>query len=126
LTGRNLYAKTILPLRKKGKIQTKKEQQNMGTIQAPELVTKWTLEQLTEQMAIGQTLQHLVMLHQADHEAGKSRTQIKEAIAAINITLTNLRNDIDALIAYTGMPPDQKLRRKPGRPAKRDSDSKNF
>jgi hypothetical protein len=81
----------------------------MGTIQAPELVNKWTLEQLTEQMAIGQ---HLVMLHHADREAGKSRGYQHHP-----------RHDIDALIAHTGM---QKLRRKPGRPAKRDSDSKDF
>jgi hypothetical protein len=84
----------------------------MGTIQAPELFDKWKLKQLTQEMAIGQTLQHLVMLHDADWEAGKSRTQI-------NITLANLRADIDALIAHTGMPPNQKPKRKRGRPAKK-------
>jgi hypothetical protein len=90
----------------------------MGTIEAQKLLNKWKIEELTVEMAIGHIVQHLVILHDINQQAGQSRTQIKDAIAAINITLANLRADVDALIAHTGMPPDQKPRRRPGRPPK--------
>jgi hypothetical protein len=40
-------------------------------------------------------------------------TKIQTAIDAINITLYNLRADVDSLIAHTGMTPNPKGTKKP-------------
>ena len=72
----------------------------MGTMTPQKLLQQWTLENLTTEMATGHTLQNLV--------------KIQRAIDAINLTLYNLRSDVDNLIVHTGM--KQKTRKK--RPAK--------
>ena len=71
----------------------------MGTLPPQDLLKEWTLEKLTVEMATGHTVQNLVKLQQA--------------IDAINITLYNLRADIDSLIAHTGMRPNAKGKKKP-------------
>ncbi len=71
----------------------------MGTMPPQKLLKKWKLEDLTLEMAIGHILQHLV--------------KILTTLAAINITLCNLRADVDSLIAHTGMKPNSKGKKKP-------------
>ena len=71
----------------------------MGTMPPQKLIKKWELEDLTPEMAIGQILQHLV--------------KILTTLQAINITLYNLRADVDSLIAHTGMTPNPKGKKKP-------------
>ena len=71
----------------------------MGTISPQELLKRWQLEELTGEMAIGHLLQHLA--------------KIQTAIDAVNITLYNLRADVDSLIAHTGMNPKAKNKKKP-------------
>ena len=66
----------------------------MGTMTPEKLLRQWSLEQMTTEMATGHTLQNLV--------------KIQKAIDAINITLYNLRADVDSLIAHTGMKPKGK------------------
>ena len=66
----------------------------MGTMTPQKLLNQGTLENMTADMAVGHTLQNLV--------------KIQQAIDAINITLYNLRADIDSLIAHTGMTPKGK------------------
>lgn len=71
----------------------------MGTLTPQNLLKEWTLEKLTTEMATGHTLQNLV--------------KIQEAIDTIQVTLRNLRADVDSLIAHTGMPPNPKGKKKP-------------
>lgn len=66
----------------------------MGTLPPSELLKKWRLKTMTVEMAVGHILQHLV--------------KIVTALSALNITLYNLRADVDSLIAHTGMSPDPK------------------
>jgi hypothetical protein len=73
----------------------------MGTMQPQELLKQWELETLSVPMATGHSLQNLVKMQQA--------------IDAINITLYNLRADVDSLIAHTGLKPDPKGQKKPPR-----------
>jgi hypothetical protein len=92
----------------------------MGTIPAPKLLDKWKLQQLTVEMAAGHTLQHLVMLHDNDHEANRQRHRILKALEEIQTSLRNLRTDVDGLIAHTGMSYTP-VKRKPGRPQKTET-----
>ncbi len=73
----------------------------MGTIPPQDLLQQWTLEKLTVEMATGHTLQHLV--------------KIQRAIEAMQISLRNLRADVDRLLAHTGMKPNPKSKKKPPR-----------
>ena len=57
----------------------------MGTMSPPEILKKWKREEITVEMATGHSLQNLV--------------RIQTAIDALNITLYNLRADVDSLIA---------------------------
>ncbi len=71
----------------------------MGTMPPQELIKKWEREEITVKMAIGHILQHLA--------------KIQTTIDAVNITLYNLRADVDSLIAHTGMMPNPKGTKKP-------------
>ena len=71
----------------------------MGTMPPQELTKKWEREEITVEMAIGHILQHLV--------------KILTTLKAINITLYNLRADVDSLIAHTGIRPNPKGKKKP-------------
>ncbi len=71
----------------------------MGTMHPQKLLNKWQLEEMTVEMTTGHTLQNLI--------------KIQTAIDAINITLYNLRADVDSLIAHTGMKPNPKGKKKP-------------
>jgi len=71
----------------------------MGTIRPQELLKQWELEKIPVQMATGHILQNLV--------------KIQQAIDAINLTLYNLRADVDSLIAHTGIKPNPKGKKKP-------------
>jgi hypothetical protein len=71
----------------------------MGTIPPQEILKQWMLEKITVEMATGHSLQNLV--------------KIQQAIDAIQITLRNLRADVDSLIAHTGMKPNPKGKKKP-------------
>ena len=71
----------------------------MGTLSPQDLLKEWTLEKLTVEMATGHTVQNLV--------------KIQQVIDAIQITLRNLRADVDSLIAHTGMKPNTKGKKKP-------------
>jgi len=66
----------------------------MGTMTPQKLLQQWKLENMTVEMTTGHILQNLV--------------KIQTAIDAINITLYNLRADVDSLIAHTGMKPKGK------------------
>ena len=71
----------------------------MGTLPPQDLLKEWTLEKLTVEMATGHTLQNLV--------------KIQEAIDTIQITLRNLRADVDSLIAHTGIKSNPTGKKKP-------------
>lgn len=71
----------------------------MGTVKPDELLRLWSLGKATAEMVIGHLIQNLV----------KQQT----AIQNINLTLYNLRADVDSLIAHTGMKPNPKGRKKP-------------
>jgi hypothetical protein len=71
----------------------------MGTITPTELLRLWELEKMPVERTTGHTLQNLV--------------KIQTAIDTINITLYNLRADVDSLIAHTGMKPSQTGKKKP-------------
>ncbi|NIP25669.1 MAG: hypothetical protein GWO38_18085 [Phycisphaerae bacterium] len=73
----------------------------MGTIPPQELLKQWRLEKMSVDMTTGHILQNLVKL--------------QRAIDAINITLYNLRADVDSLIAHTKMKPNPKGKKKPGK-----------
>ena len=92
----------------------------MGTEPAKELLKKWKLRSLTVEMATGHTLQHLVMLHEADKQANIQCLQIISALGEIETSVRSLRHDVDALIAHTSMPPPPPPPPKPkrGRPRK--------
>lgn len=74
----------------------------MGTMHPQELLRQWPLEKMPVEMTTGHILQNLVL--------------IQTAIDAINITLYNLRADVDSLIAHTGMQPNSKGKKKGGSP----------
>ena len=63
----------------------------MGTVTPAELLRLWTLEQVTVEMVVGHLIQNLV----------KQQT----ALETTNLTLYNLRADVDSLIAQSGMKP---------------------
>ncbi|HXV97362.1 MAG TPA: hypothetical protein VEC93_02995 [Anaerolineae bacterium] len=71
----------------------------MATITPNELLSLWTREKITIDMAIGHILQNLV--------------DMQRAYDARNITMYNLRADVDSLIAHTGMKPNPKGNNKP-------------
>ena len=71
----------------------------MGTMLPQELLKRWEREELTVEMAMGHSLQNL--------------TQIQTAIDALNISLYNVRADVDSLIAHTGMEPNPKGKKTP-------------
>ena len=71
----------------------------MGTMHPQELFKQWELEKIPHEMATGHSLQNLVKMQQA--------------IDTFNITLYNLRADVDSLIAHTGMKPIQTGKKKP-------------
>jgi hypothetical protein len=71
----------------------------MGTMPPQKLTKKWEREEITVEMAVGQILQHLV--------------KILTTLKTINITLYNLRADVDSLIAHTGMTPNPKGEKRP-------------
>ena len=78
------------------------------------VLQQWKLEAIEVERAVGQTLQHVHRLD-ADNETNRiDHIKFSNAIAAINLTLLKLREDVDALIAHTGMP----LVKKRGRPRK--------
>jgi hypothetical protein len=83
---------------------------HMGTIEAQKLLDQWKLEQLTLEMGLGHTLQHLVLLHAKAHQTELRDNKMMNALAAINVTLANLRADVDALIAHTALLPSPKRR----------------
>jgi hypothetical protein len=71
----------------------------MGTLHPQELLKQWELEKISIEMVTGHSLQNLV--------------KVQQAIDAINITLYNIRADVDSLIAHTGMKPNQTGKKKP-------------
>jgi hypothetical protein len=71
----------------------------MGTLHPQELLKQWELEKIPIEMATGHSLQNLV--------------KIQQAIDTINLTLYNIRADVDSLIAHTGMKPNAKGKKKP-------------
>jgi len=71
----------------------------MGTLHPQELLKQWELEKISHEMATGHSLQNLV--------------KIQQTIDAINITLYNIRADVDSLITHTGMKPNLKGKKKP-------------
>jgi hypothetical protein len=64
----------------------------MGTLHPQELLKQWELEKIPLEIATGHSLQNLV--------------KIQQAIDIINLTLYNIRADVDSLIAHTGMKPN--------------------
>jgi hypothetical protein len=71
----------------------------MGIMHPQELLKQWELEKMPVERVTGHSLQNLVKKQQA--------------IDSINITLYNLRADIDSLIAHIGMKPHQTGKKKP-------------
>jgi len=71
----------------------------MGTMTPQKLLQQWKLENMTVEMTTGHILQNLV--------------KIQTAIDAINITLYNLRADVDSLIAYTEMKKPKSKKKSP-------------
>jgi hypothetical protein len=71
----------------------------MGTITPNELLRLWELEKITIEMAVGHVLQNMVKMQTAQDTC--------------NITLYNLRADVDSLIAHTGIKPNLKGKKKP-------------
>ncbi len=71
----------------------------MGTMPPQKLLQQWTLEKMPVEMTTGHILQNLI--------------KIQTAIDALNITLYNLRADVDSLIAHTGMKTNPKSKKKP-------------
>jgi hypothetical protein len=71
----------------------------MGTMHPQELLKQWELETIPHEMATGHTLQNLAKMQQT--------------IDAINLSLYNIRADVDSLIAHTGMKPNTKGKKKP-------------
>ena len=61
----------------------------MGTMPPQELLKKWHLEDITVEMVIGHIVQHLI--------------KILATLAAIKITLHQLRADVDYLAAHHGL-----------------------
>ena len=71
----------------------------MGTLHPQELLKQWELEKIPIEMVTGHSLQNLV--------------KIQQAIDTINISLYNIRADVDSLIAHTGIKPNAKGKKKP-------------
>ena len=65
----------------------------MGTFPPDELLKMWQREELTVEMAAGHIVQNLVQLH--------------ERLERVTGSLLKVRQDVDSLIAHTGMPPRQ-------------------
>jgi len=83
----------------------------MGTISAEKLLNQWKVEDLTVERAIGQMLQHLVQLHETSNNPCPLCKTLQPTIEGHTSTLTNLRADVDGLIAHTNMPPRRRKKR---------------
>ena len=70
----------------------------MGTMSPQELMKHWQIEKMSVEMATGHILQNLI----------KNQT----AIDTINVSLYNLRADVDSLIVHTEMKPNLKDKKK--------------
>lgn len=88
----------------------------MGTIKAEELLKQWKLQQLTLERGMGNTLQHLIMLHQKAEEAEHNDIRLTNTLTVINDALTAIQADVEALKVQTGLLP----RRQRGRPRKQN------
>ena len=85
-----------------------------STDSTAKVLQQWKLETIEVERAVGQMVQHVHRLD-TDNETNRiDHIKFSNAIAAINLTLLKLREDVDALIAHTGMPPFKKR----GRPRK--------
>ncbi|MDM8531270.1 hypothetical protein QUF63_08855 [Anaerolineales bacterium HSG25] len=69
------------------------------------VLKQWKLEQIEIERAVGQTLLHVNRLDTANEANRIEHIKLTNAIEAINISLHKLRDDVDALIVFTGMPP---------------------
>lgn len=70
-----------------------------------ELFKKWSVEDLSADMALGQILQHIILLYEADQAAGVSRTEIRQSIEENNQKLTTLQTDVNHVMRHTGLKP---------------------
>jgi len=98
----------------------------MGTSSPDELLKKWKVEDLTIQQAIGQLLQHLVMvrneLNDDQLERGKLKALIDQALAElqdVKAKQQQLRADVDKLLAQANLTPVIIKHKRRGRPPKK-------
>jgi len=64
------------------------------------LWTQWQTEELEMAEALGPMLQHLKRLDADNQTIQLNQRKQTNALTAVNITLANLRDDLDALIAH--------------------------
>ncbi|MDM8518990.1 hypothetical protein QUF64_03020 [Anaerolineales bacterium HSG6] len=82
------------------------------------LLAQWSTAELKIERAIGQILQHIVALYNELTQAHARRQSMQNEIKQLKQTVKTMQAQIDALVDFTGMPPDHKSKRGRGRPRK--------
>ena len=80
------------------------------------LLAQWSTAELKVERAIGQILQHIVALYNELTQAHARRQSMQNEIKQLKQTVKTMQAQIDALVDFTGMPPDHKPKRGRGRP----------
>ncbi|MDM8527489.1 hypothetical protein QUF58_04685, partial [Anaerolineales bacterium HSG24] len=83
--------------------------------EAQRLVDRWATTELKIERAIGQTLQHIIKLYAEQKEARTRQQSLRDENAELKRQAKAMQYQIDALIAHTDMPLDQKPKPKRGR-----------
>lgn len=69
----------------------------MGTYDHKKLLTDWGNGTLTNDMAIGHTLQHIGLLYEAQEQAAQRRHAMQQDMEALKAALTKLKQENEAL-----------------------------
>ena len=74
----------------------------MSTYDFAKILTEYANGRMSVEMTLGHALQHIGKLYASTTTLAGSQ---REQAASLTETITQLRADVDSLIAHTGMPP---------------------
>lgn len=85
----------------------------MSTIPADELLKQWKLQLLTLERGLGNTLQHLVILHDQAEQANRNDIRLTNQLQTISETLAEVQAELERVKRHVGLSPKRR-----GRPPK--------
>lgn len=82
----------------------------MSTIPAAELLKEWKLQLLTLERGMGNTLQHLVMLHEQAEQANRNDIRLTNQLETISHTLAEVQAELERVKRHVGLAPKRRGR----------------